>query len=1059
LIRKYINSLIIILVVSSTVLVPVSANDNGLTGIVWDRSVEGEITQILVAPHGEQVLITTDKGYVYRFDEAGEINLPNNEPLRVAGGPIDKIVANSDLGRFGYVYKNDTHSIAALPILGSDYYYIESDVYDLGIDCNNNGDFWVVAASEPGEDKSYLGIFTSSGRGGWIAIDAVEPSSIVLDKTNSNYLVGISASNDKELISIDLGQIPSGDDLEVVSNLIDLDDLIPPYLRYYSLEMLPQDHTTNLIFDINTDGEIEFFGGGNVKAWGSDGYGQVSGVPDGLKPGQIAGGAYHNLAITPDGDVVAWGWDDKGQVSDIPDGLKAVQIAAGYNLGLALTPDGDVVAWGRDDRWGQVSGIPSGLKAVQIAAGDQHNLALTPDGDVVAWGRNDRGQVSGVPDGLKAVRIAAGSHHSLAITTDGDVVAWGWDDYGQVSGIPDGLKAVQIAGGAYHSLAITPDGDVVAWGQDDKGQVSGVPDGLKAIQVAAGFQHSLALTPDGDVVAWGWNDYGQVSGIPSGLKAVQIAAGYYHSLALSRSYSVETPFNINPFSDITNLQFYDNNLNLLNHEISGGRITIEIPPHTHNINIVVHNPDYEAITTVIFSSPTYLDYNYLDLSQRSSITSLHPISPQISTKTLSNTIKSIYKPLHGDVLIIQTDNDTIYQAISGYKFSAETAMQDVVGLPTSVAASRDGNNIIEGRDLVVNIYTGSDGIKRGTYTTGGKILDVSISEETGLYAVVTAEDGKMYIFSKDAASAWYLLYSSESLQPVAQICSMAAYGNVVSYARSNTLYYFSTTEAVPVDGNIKLSIFHNNRPYENKDVWYEQGGRNKDWSAPERVTTDSYGICYIPVIWGDYVRVTVGDGELEKIIVANPQQTEYILRVVDDAPLRAGAKYFANYDPDRNIIWFYYEDTKFKTHQLHLQMIRLSDNVVVVDEWFTTPEEFPVSYEYQIPDEHVNTNYKINMNCYGSPTYKNTWQVWVGTDEITALPHAIPDAVKTGMWFILILFVAGLFTYVTGPQGAVVVSLMTGFLVLIKWLPLAPSVVAVAIVWAFIGLFGRGGTE
>src|SRR5690606_27155442 len=115
------------------------------------------------------------------------------------------------------------------------------------------------------------------------------------------------------------------------------------------------------------------------------------------------------------------------------------------------------------------------------------------------------------------------------------------------------------------------------------------------------------------------------------------------------------------------------------------------------------------------------------------------------------------------------------------------------------------------------------------------------------------------------------------------------------------------------------------------------------------------------------------------------------------------------------------------THQLHLQIIRLSDNVVVVDEWFTTPEEFPVSYEYQIPDEHVNTNYKINMNCYGSPTYKNTWQVWVGTDEITALPDTIPDAVKSGMWFILILFVAGLFTYVTGPQGAVVVSLMTGF--------------------------------
>ena len=1042
--------------VSSTVLVPVSANDSGLAGIVWDRSVEGEITQIIIAPHGEQVLITTDKGYVYRFDEAGEINLPNKEPLRVAGGPIDKIVANSDLGRFGYVYKNDTHSIAALPILGSDYYYIESNVYDLGIDCNNNGNFWVVVASEPGEDKSYLGIFTSSGRGGWFVIDAVEPSSIVLDKTNVNYLVGLSTSNDKELISIDLGQIPNEDDLEVVSNLIGLDDLIPPYLRYYSLEMLPQNHTTNLIFDINTDGEIEFFVPSGIEGWGSDSGGQVSDIPDGLKAVQIAAGYDHGLALTPDGDVVAWGRDNYGQVSGIPDGLKAVQIAAGDQHGLALTPDGDVVAWGRDF-YGQVSGIPSGLKAGQIAAGAHHSLAITPDGDVVAWGWNNYGQVSDIPDGLKAIQVAGGAYHSLAITPDRDVVAWGNDEYGQVSDIPSGLKAIQVAAGFQHSLALTPDGDVVAWGRDNYGQVSGIPDGLKAVQIAAGYYHSLAITPDGDVVVWGQDDDGQVSGIPSGLKAAQIAAGAYHSLALYRTYFDE-PLNINPFSDITNLQFYDNNLNILNHEISGGRITIEIPPHTHNINIVVHNPDYEAITTVT-SRPIYLDYSYLDLSLRSSITSLHPISPQISTKTLSNTIKSIYKPLHGDVLIIQTDIDTIYQPISGYKFSAETTMQDVVGLPTSVAASRDGNNIIEGRDLVVNIYTGSDGIKRGTYTAGGKILDVSISEETGLYAVATAEDGKMYIFSKDAASAWYLLYSSESLEPVAQICSMAAYGNVVSYARSNTLYYFSTTEAVPVDGNIKLSIFHNNRPYENKDVWYEQGGRNKDWSAPERVTTDSYGICYIPVIWGDYVRVTVGDGELEKIIVANPQQTEYILRVIDDVPLRTGAKYFANYDPDQNIIWFYYEDTKFKTHQLHLQIIRLSDNVVVVDEWFTTPEEFPVSYEYQIPDGHDNTNYKINMNCYGSPTYKNTWQVWVGTDEITALPDTIPDAVKSGMWFILILFVAGLFTYVTGPQGAVVVSLMTGFLVLIKWLPLSPSVVAVAIVWAFIGLFGRGGTE
>src|SRR5690606_39696881 len=82
---------------------------------------------------------------------------------------------------------------------------------------------------------------------------------------------------------------------------------------------------------------------------------------------------------------------------------------------------------------------------------------------------------------------------------------------------------------------------------------------------------------DGDVVGWGSDGYGQVSGIPGGLKPVGVVAGGYHSLALYSSESVETPINLNPFSNITNLQFYDNNLNILNHQIAGGRITIEIP--------------------------------------------------------------------------------------------------------------------------------------------------------------------------------------------------------------------------------------------------------------------------------------------------------------------------------------------------------------------------------------------------------------------------------------------------------------------------------------------------
>ena len=64
-----------------------------------------------------------------------------------------------------------------------------------------------------------------------------------------------------------------------------------------------------------------------------------------------------------------------------------------------------------------------------------------------------------------------------------------------------------------------------------------------------------------------------------------------------------------------------------------------------------------------------------------------------------------------------------------------------------------------------------------------------------------------------------------------------------------------------------------------------------------------------------------------------------------------------------------------------------------------------------------------------------------------------------GIALFLILFLAGLFSYYTGPQGAVVVSLFTGALVLWGWLPLPPAVVALAIIWAFLGLLGRTSGE
>jgi hypothetical protein len=88
------------------------------------------------------------------------------------------------------------------------------------------------------------------------------------------------------------------------------------------------------------------------------------------------------------GEVVAWGSNTFGQVT-VPAGLtNVVAIAAGRNHNLALRNDGTVVAWG-DNRFGQCN-VPAGLtNVVSIVAGAAHSLALKMDGRVVAWGTND----------------------------------------------------------------------------------------------------------------------------------------------------------------------------------------------------------------------------------------------------------------------------------------------------------------------------------------------------------------------------------------------------------------------------------------------------------------------------------------------------------------------------------------------------------------------------------------------------------------------------------------------------------------------------------------------
>jgi alpha-tubulin suppressor-like RCC1 family protein len=347
-----------------------------------------------------------------------------------------------------------------------------------------------------------------------------------------------------------------------------------------------------------------------VFDWGFNGYGALGNgsfldlnAPTStaaLPVSQIAGGAWHNLALRSDDNSV-WAWGDN--VSG--------QLGNGSTTPSNVPVQVNAINWsGR----GQVSGI---------AAGGSHSLAwlLASDGTSTIWGWGDNtfGQLgfdptSGAsylyapttfpdPDGIHefpfnatTTALAAGEWHSLAalIGSDGtsSVWAWGNNEFGQLGNgaentstwtpsqvlltIALGETVKAIAAGDRHSLAViqAADGTTTAWawGNNDFGQLGDgsnngtstptavnltLAPGETVQAIAAGAFHSLALTvaEDGTTTVWAWGDntYGQLGDasnnststptqvhltLGAGVTVTAIAAGGFHSLALDSNNRV-----------------------------------------------------------------------------------------------------------------------------------------------------------------------------------------------------------------------------------------------------------------------------------------------------------------------------------------------------------------------------------------------------------------------------------------------------------------------------------------------------------------------------------------
>jgi len=284
--------------------------------------------------------------------------------------------------------------------------------------------------------------------------------------------------------------------------------------------------------------------------------------PKGQHVKQVAGGAYHSIALTKDGTVYTFGAGQLGQLG------RPMAKAQNDKSGLPVDPVPRPIALPTPDK---------GDTPTSISSGFYNTLVIGTSGSLYCCGENQNKQC-GTQNGIKnltslakvtelakdKVKNAQGGYcHTLIQTVAGKVLSMGCGEEGQRGDGRDmdtadrpvvsevklpspATKALQIAAGANHSVVLGSDGNAYTFGandvgqcgptapyngksdlDDDEGDDSGnilaptkirLPPGVgKVVEVSAGYAHTLVQTESGRVFAFGESENGQL-GPPSASK-------------------------------------------------------------------------------------------------------------------------------------------------------------------------------------------------------------------------------------------------------------------------------------------------------------------------------------------------------------------------------------------------------------------------------------------------------------------------------------------------------------------------------------------------------------
>ena len=251
---------------------------------------------------------------------------------------------------------------------------------------------------------------------------------------------------------------------------------------------------------------------GQIKCWGKNefgqlGYGHTQNIGDGERPGEVGFvevgervislslGRDHTCALLGGGQVKCWGNNNYGQLG----------LGHRDTIGDSEVPS-------------SILGISLGGEAVELASGSGFSCVRLTTGDVKCWGHNYFSQLglghreqigdNETPDsadpvqlGHPASQVVSGENFSCSLLDGGKVRCWGGNYYGQLGlghrrtigddehpssqafpELPE--EVIQLASGGRQACALFKSGRLTCWGYNREGQL-----GLGHNRHVGGMEH------------------------------------------------------------------------------------------------------------------------------------------------------------------------------------------------------------------------------------------------------------------------------------------------------------------------------------------------------------------------------------------------------------------------------------------------------------------------------------------------------------------------------------------------------------------------------------------